>query len=201
MKNLETSNQTENAIITIDSYVISYRASIKKSAFSILELANIVYEAKNNLSEKDYDEFCSQIAVDKKSSYLKKLNCIAIKASRFTAYVEFLPPNYTTIYALTQLDDDTFKRVVAANVLSPAMTASDLSAYLEVKQKQSVSTKRFTIDFSKISADVYEEAYREFVAFCKKFNIELKDSVSANNANAVVSTNTAEAANDQRSAA
>lgn len=201
MKNFETSNQNENAISSIDTYVVSYRATLKKSATSILELASVVYEAKVNLSEADYDEFCKQISVDKKSSYLKKLNCIAQKASRFTDYVELLPPNYTTIYTLSKLDEDTFKRVVAANVLSPQMTADDLSEYVEVKQKRTVQIKRFTIDLSKIADDVYEEAYQEILAVCKKFNIELKDNSIANNITAVASTNTAEAANDQRSAA
>ena len=76
-----------------------YSVCITKTASSILELANVVYRAKEDLSKDEYELFRIQINADEsKDSYLKKLCCIAQKASRLDSIKEKLPAAYTTLY-------------------------------------------------------------------------------------------------------
>ena len=58
-----------------------YSVCITKTASSILELANVVYRAKADLSDEEFELFRLEIKADKsKDSYIKKLCCIAQKA-------------------------------------------------------------------------------------------------------------------------
>lgn len=135
MKDFVMSKKLSLPAVVVQSQKVSALASqytmcVAKTASSILELANVVYRAKEDLCKEEYQEFRRQINADKsKDSYLKKLHCIAQKFSRLDARKELLPAAYTTLYALSKLSDAEFQRVCDANAIQPNLTVSDLSKF------------------------------------------------------------------------
>lgn len=190
--------------VVVSSFVSEYEVCVRKSTASILELADCVFRAKTQLSEKAYEEFCEKIKVDKKSSYLKKLNCIAQSASRFKLVETQLPANYTTLYALTKVSDSNFDKMCNENVINPMMTAKQLNAYLDkdIVAKPAVYEVMFKLDSKTDLKDILE-CMNVFDAVASKFKIELKkspDLISAleqeSNKKAVIDTAVCAAVND-----
>ena len=159
----------------IEQFVCDYRMCVQKTASAILELANVVNSAFTSLSKSEFDSFRDAIGADKsKDSYIKKLKCIAQKSARFNAISDKLPPSYTTLYTLSQLNDATFIQVCSDNVIAPNMTALALTSYVDKKSNKNDSD--IVLSFKNLSNDVKYLAFFEIQAVCKKFNIELKSS-------------------------
>ena len=159
----------------IEQFISEYRMRVQKTATAILELANVVYSASTSLSKSEFKAFRDAIGADEsKDSYIKKLKCIAQKSARFNAISDKLPPSYTTLYTLSQLNDATFIQVCSDNVIAPNMTALALTSYVDKKSNKNDSD--IVLSFKNLSNDVKYLAFFEIQAVCKKFNIELKSS-------------------------
>jgi len=151
-----------------------YSVCITKTASSILELANVVYRAKEDLSKDEYELFRIQINADEsKDSYLKKLCCIAQKASRLDSIKEKLPAAYTTLYALTKLTDDEFKQAISENAISPNLIASDLSKFKTKSTKQvAASTNLVSLSLQSASILDMNKVLNEVKKLCTTYSIE-----------------------------
>ena len=67
-------NDENNSVISckVDEYVNRYSLCVKVTTESILSLASVVYEAKTNLTTKEFKIFRNEINADKsKDSYIK----------------------------------------------------------------------------------------------------------------------------------
>ena len=153
-----------------------YSFLIAKTASSILELANVVYRAKEDLSKQEYELFRIQINADEsKDSYLKKLHCIAQKASRLDSIKEKLPAAYTTLYALTKLTDDEFKQAISEDAISPNLIASDLSKFKSKSKKQvATSTNLVSLSLQSASSLDMNKVLTELEKLCTTYSIEFK---------------------------
>ena len=179
-KNNTATNET-NVVISaqVTQFVEQYKMCVKKTAQSILELADVVHSASKNLSKENYEEFRYQIGADKsKDSYLKKLQCIALQSSRFNAISDKLPPNYTTLYALSQLSDKAFQQIYSDDVISPQMTAKTLvhhkrmkTVAKKVKSHLTKQTVTFTLELQNIDEITVKKVIRSLAEVCKEFNI------------------------------
>ena len=168
----------------IEQFVCDYRMCVQKTASAILELANVVYSASTSLSKSEFKAFRDAIGADKsKDSYIKKLNCIAQKSARFNAISDKLPPSYTTLYTLSQLNDATFTQVCSDNVIAPNMTALALTSYVDKKSNKNDSD--IVLSFKNLSDEVKYLAFSEIQVVCKKFNIELKSNIQSPFANKI----------------
>jgi hypothetical protein len=175
------SKQHSSVPIIIQSKKVSelaneYSFLIAKTASSILELANVVYRAKEDLSKQEYELFRIQINADEsKDSYLKKLHCIAQKASRLDSIKEKLPAAYTTLYELTKLTDAEFQQASAEDAISPDLIASDLSKFKIKSTKQAPAfTNLVSLSIqSSSSLDMYKVLI-EIKKLCTSYSIELK---------------------------
>jgi hypothetical protein len=161
----------------VSSFVSEYSLCITKTASSVLELASIVYRAKSDLSKKEYDFFLREINVDEsKTSYLKKLQCIAQRASRLDAIKDKLPAAYTTLYALSQLTDDDFLRAQSENLINPNLTVAELSKFkIKAPKQLSISSDKVTITLKSSSASFYK-VLEEIKYLCMQNKIEIKSS-------------------------
>jgi hypothetical protein len=169
----------KSTVITarVTEFIDKYQHCLKKTTAQILELADVVATAKRELNVDEYTCFRNESGFDKsKDSFLKKLLCIAGKAGRLNDLSDKLPPNYTTLYSLSKLSDESFKEVCADNVIHPRMTAADLSGYLKKNKAQS-ENYRVTLNLKNLSASSQRKALNELEAFCKKFKIELKTTI------------------------
>jgi hypothetical protein len=175
------SKQHSSVPIIIQSKKVSelaneYSVCITKTASSILELANVVYRAKADLSKEEYELFRIQINADEsKDSYLKKLCCIAQKASRLDSIKEKLPAAYTTLYALTKLTDDEFNQAISEDAISPNLIASDLSKF-KTKSTKQVTTSTNLVSLSLQSTSILDmnKVLNEVEKLCSTYSIKLK---------------------------
>lgn len=168
----------------VAQYVDQYKKCVQKTAESILGLADIVYAADRELSKEEFEKFRKEIGANQtKDSYIKKLICIAKKSARFNAIKNDLPPNYTTLYSMTKLDDDTFKQVVDDNVVHPDMTAVALSKYLGNKPSKNVP--EIILSLKNLSDEVIQLAITEIELLCQKFNIVYKSNIATSPTTAI----------------
>jgi hypothetical protein len=160
----------------IEDYASQYRLCVKKTAASILELANVVYSAFTKLSDSEFKSFRNAIYADKsKDSYIKKLKCIAQKTARFNDITDKLPPSYTTLYTLSQLNNAAFTQVLSDNVIKPNMTALALALYTNKKPIKNIS--EVMLSFKNLSDKERTLAFAEIESVCKKFNIKIKSNI------------------------
>ena len=168
----------------IEQFVSDYRMCVQKTATAILELANVVNSAYSSLSKSDFKAFRDAIGADEsKDSYIKKLKCIAQKSARFNAISDKLPPSYTTLYTLSQLNDATFTQLCSDNVIAPNMTALALTSYVDKKSTKNVTD--IVLSLKNLSKEVKYLAFAEIQTVCKKFNIELKSNIQTPFANKI----------------
>jgi hypothetical protein len=170
----------DNSEVDIEHYVEQYHLCLTKSAEAILNLAILVYTANKNLGSDKFKVFRERIgAGPTKDSYIQKLICIASESSRFTPVIDILPPNYTTLYSLSQLSDKRFSELCAKNVISPTMTANTLAngkclkkLYKKPKLTDSNNSLIFTVDLREIDARAVKRVLKALYAVCDEFDIE-----------------------------
>ena len=162
----------------VEIFATQYRLCIQKTAAAILELANVVGDAKRDLSKELFIEFREAIGANaSKDSYIKKLLCIANASARLNSLSDKLPPSYTTLYTLSKMPDDAFTQVCEDNLISPRMTALTLSPYTD---KKSASTAiDVLLSFKNVSDSDKLLAYNQIQKICRKFNIELKSKIDS----------------------
>ncbi len=162
----------------VEQFAAQYRLCVQKTATAILELANVVGDAKRNLSIELFAEFRDAIGANaSKDSYIKKLLCISKASARLNALSNKLPPSYTTLYTLSQLSDEVFTQVCEDDVISPRMTALALSPY--VNKKSTTTDLDVTLSFKKVSESDKFVALKQIQDICKKFKIELKTKIES----------------------
>lgn len=176
----------------VEKFVSQYRLCIQKTASAILELANVVFTAKNELSNKQFKEFRQEIGADSsKDSYIKKLCVIAENQTRFTSIQDKLPASYTTLYNLAKIDTESFAKVIDAQIISPQMTAVRLSQCLNmstVSAKSKITSTprkqcvRFALDLQNIDDSVALKVIAEVNEVCEKYLIQVECVIDPVNA-------------------
>ena len=175
------------------TFVERYRLSVKKTAESILELANVVYSAKTELSKDEFIQFRVEIDADaSKDSYIKKLCVIASNASRFEPIKDKLPASYTTLYALANIDQSKFDEVLEKNIISPRMTAirlakcvtmSNVIAKSKLNRSALKQCIRFNLDLENIEDSIALKVIEEVKSVCEKFDIYFNCTIDPVNTN------------------
>jgi hypothetical protein len=105
-----------------------FNVLMTKTAESILEMGLIAYEA-NKLSKGEHNEFSRNVRI-KSISTMKKLSAIGDKYDQFREYLAVLPPNWTTLYELTQMPTDDFEDACKTNRINPTMTGKEVGLLL-----------------------------------------------------------------------
>ena len=172
----------------VEKFATQYRLCIQKTAIAILELAKVVGDAKRELSKELFVEFREAIGANaSKDTYIKKLLCIAKASARFTSISDRLPPSYTTLYSLSQMKDDVFKKISTDDVISPEMTARTLVNYLKMKRvvvsakkiRQNNHCVTFILDLKNIEKNTAVNVLKEIEKVCKSFFITYECSIDS----------------------
>jgi len=170
---MTNTNQTATVVnVRVQEFADKYNLCVQKTANAIIDLANVVAEAKRTLSKELFTEFRNAIGADKsKDSYIKKLICIADASARFSQMIDKLPANYTTLYTLSSLKKDVFEQVVEDKVISPTMTALTLSKYLD---KKTVKYIEIALSFKNVKESEMGEAFTALAKLSEKYGISYK---------------------------
>ena len=152
------------------AYVDRYQSFLRKTAESILGLAETLVEAEAELNAVDFSIFCDNVGIVKPSPTYSKLKQIGEKSDRFRPFVDRLPNAWTTIYKLSKLPTDQFSRVSAS--LTPFITSKEIDE--QIGTSQNVKT---IYDF-KIAAGILDgeskaEIYAALLALKERFHFNL----------------------------
>jgi hypothetical protein len=135
---------SESSIIhesTIDDYVHRYHALRKKSFDSVIDLAKLVADAEITLEHR-FETFLGLIELDRTSSTYRKYATIAKAAPRLELYRDILPPCWTTLYKIAQLEPALFEQIKSC--FHPNLTANELAtAIAKLKPLQQPAAQPF----------------------------------------------------------
>jgi hypothetical protein len=170
-------NGTEVATAKYVGFVQKYMFFARKTAENIIKLAETLVEAKAELTELEFGQFCREVGLDPKGSTFRKLKEIGEKVSRFEPFVEHIPSSWTTIYKLAKLDPDKFDRVMQSGKLSPFMTAEQVDSIISDAPSATTGIQRdLTIDLSALEKNAKIAAYDEIERLKQKFGFTMTGS-------------------------
>lgn len=123
----ETHLEVSNSLAT---YVNQFKCLRKETATSIVALGAIVYQAKSNLSKEDYIQFASEVQISN-SSTLRKYERIGQCEVMFNLYLDHLPHTWTSLYALTRLDENKLISVFNEGKIHPQITGEEVEKLIQ----------------------------------------------------------------------
>jgi hypothetical protein len=125
----------------IKEYVSKFSSLSTKSVDSILDIGSLMLDAKTELQQTEYESFLSAIKYDNKSSSVRKWQVIGKSRTKLEMYKDRIPPMWSTIYALAELDPKVLEELVTNDVLKSSMTAKELKSALtpRLREKKSYS--------------------------------------------------------------
>ena len=127
--------QQPNELVINSPEVIGYADTFKtyfiKTAENILEMAKVVFNAKEKLGKNQFRQFTYLIGFDPTSSTLKKLQAIGKNYEVLSKNISALPANWTTLYEIAQLPEDKFIAAIDKGVITPNVLGKDVKALSE----------------------------------------------------------------------
>jgi hypothetical protein len=163
---------------TLDEFIDKLTQLSSNSALSILEIGATILEAKRVLPEKEYDEFLSKTKYSENSASVRKWHCVGQAYFRLKPIVHLLPPNWSTIYRLSQLTPVQLNYLVEQNKLLPCSTMKDIESVLNCPSKKH-EPQFVTLEFeSHLSPDDVRTTLDELVIFNEKFKIKLNNKMT-----------------------
>ncbi len=138
---ITTSNTTLLNAKSINEYVVEFNYFAAKTADAIIGMGRVVFRAKQNLGS-EFTKFCEGIRFEEKSSAIRKLEQIGRKADFLEKYSDCLPNTWTTVYRLTQLNENIFEEAVNSEDIKPAMTGAEAGKLLAKQNGAMISSKR-----------------------------------------------------------
>ncbi len=111
---------------TIPEYVQAFKANCRKSALASLELGRVVHEARETLSNDEFDEFIKEVGFNSAQGTISKLCCIGRMYKRFKPHIDKLPANWTSLYLITQIPAEYFDNVISTGNSFEDVTGNQL---------------------------------------------------------------------------
>lgn len=156
------------------TFINRYQTFLRKTAESILGLAETLVEAEAELNAVDFLIFCENVGLTKSSPTYSKLKQIGENSSRFRPFVDRLPNTWTTIYKLAKLDNDQFVRI--SDYLSPFVTSKEIDEQMGVSRSAGpAQTYDFKIALGVLDGDSKAEVYEALLALKDRFKFSLSE--------------------------
>ena len=153
-------NSSNNNIIInkqVTEYAEQFKVQIKKTAEGVLEMARVVYNAKQ-LGSADFEVFCHEIGFKSDSSTIRKLKSIGEKSQFLLSCSKSLPTSWTTLYQISRLTNEVIEQKINEGVITPTLDGKGLAARLGLAEptppktvpKGTESTMNFSVDIDLI---------------------------------------------------
>ena len=127
---VNTQQSKELAVNSLEviGYADTFKTYFIKTAENILEMAKVVFTAKEKLGKNQFREFSYLIGFDPSNSTLKKLQGIGKNYEVLSKNISALPANWTTLYEIAQLPEDKFIAAIDKGVITPNVLGRDVKA-------------------------------------------------------------------------
>jgi hypothetical protein len=124
-------NSSNSIIISkqVTLYANQFKVQAKKTAEGVLEMARVVYDAKQ-LGTADFEVFCSEVGYKSDSSTIRKLKSIGEKYQILLSRSNSLPTSWTTLYQVSRLSAEVIDQKINEGVITPHLDGKGLAARL-----------------------------------------------------------------------
>lgn len=123
----------QSATAEIEQYSQQFLSLAKASTENTVAMCEVLHKAKQAFKEKDtknilFKELCKSIGYEKGANdpTIKKYLRIGENAERFRPYLSKLPNSWTTLYEITQLDDELFERAIEEGAINIKMLGKEV---------------------------------------------------------------------------
>ena len=166
-------NGNSNVTTSVARYVDRYNSFLCKSADAFIGLGETLVEAKESLNKEEFKAFLEQTGLNNSKATYSKLKKIGENAPRLRPYVNNLPQNWTTIYALSKLEADQFERVIQK--LNAYSTAKDVAFLTEDKVETTSSfAVKVMISFAGLDIKTKNRIFCALAELQGEYNFQLK---------------------------
>lgn len=183
----KTSRTEATSSAKATTYASKFTIASNKCAENVLEMCKIVYEAKSDLGSGEFEFFCQQISLKSAGSAISKMKTIGEAYSKLAAYKNELPGAWTTLYLISRMTPEDFKRAHEEKVINPMTTAKQLKSYAPYLFKDKIGGDMKTVDSSDnntlfsiksitdVASDKFEEFKNKLLKLCNEYKCELAE--------------------------
>lgn len=149
----------QSATAEIEKYSQQFLSLAKASTENTVAMCEVLHKAKLEFKEKDqknvfFQELCKNIGYTKGANdpTIKKFLRIGESAERFRPYLDRLPNSWTTLYEITQLDDELFDRAMTEGAINIKMLGKEVKSLKQANLP--ASEKRIALPEKKPSVEI-----------------------------------------------
>jgi hypothetical protein len=142
----------------IEQYTQQFLSLAKTSTENTVAMCEVLHKAKQAFKEKDtknvlFTELCKSIGYDKGANdpTIKKFLRIGESAERFRPYLDRLPNSWTTLYEITQLDEELFNQAIEEGAINIKMLGKEVRSLKQINQ---TTEKLTTLPEKKLSIEI-----------------------------------------------
>ena len=156
----------------VSIFVMKMNSLSLNTVESILEIGNLMIEAKQELKKDEYQEFLKLTKYDKNSSSIRKWEVIGKSYLRLKPIASMLPPIWSTIYKLASLKPSQLDHLHQINLLHSSVTAKEIDAELKIPLSKKPHL-RLTID---LDDGIDAETAKQLIAEISRYSCTFKKS-------------------------
>ena len=124
----ESGIEVKYHITAREQLVSDYSLFAVKTAQSTVEMCRVVFEAKEELSNDEFSNFCIDIGRKKTDPTIRKFLAIGAAYERLIQYADKLPNSWTSIYTILQIPAETFNALAQVGESFANLTGNQLKA-------------------------------------------------------------------------
>jgi hypothetical protein len=157
-----------------DFFASKYLAVGGKSVAAVVELAETVWQAGDELSPRQLRLFYAKVKLDPKGSTVVKFRAIGEQAERFRPHLDTLPNNWTSLYRLAKLPLEDFNALIAGGKLHSATTMNEINEALGKQTGKAKKRFKVVIEVGGVGEQGQQAALiQELAELAKKFKTTL----------------------------
>lgn len=117
----------------VTEYANQFKVQAKKTAEGVLEMARVVFDAKQ-LGTADFEVFCSEVGYKSDSSTIRKLASIGKQYLVLSSRSKSLPTSWTTLYQVSRLTAEMIDQKISEGVITPNLDGKGLAVRLGLSE-------------------------------------------------------------------
>ena len=128
----ETGIEVKYHITDRERFFSQYSLFAIKTAQSTVEMCRVVFEAKEELSNDEFSNFCIDIGRKKTDPTIRKFLAIGAAYERLIQYADKLPTAWTSIYTITQIPSETFNALAQVGESFAKLSGNQIKALVDI---------------------------------------------------------------------
>lgn len=177
-------NTSNTVVVTANviEYADKFKSFALKTAESIIEMGKVVYDAKNSLSDTEFETFCHQVGYKCESSTIRKLNVIGKQYNILLSRSGSLPSAWTTMYHIARLTAEQIDEKINEGVITPFIDGKNLAVKLGLEQpavpKGTDQDLTFSVEFPFLPSIEFKMKLKQFLGELSAMKADVTESAT-----------------------